>query len=82
MLISRFLGVSRDFECFVGVYVFVGVCGSTGYIPSAAKNAAGTKNAAGKSKLRETSEKRRMNKRLITHIRGPKNELIIAATRK
>jgi hypothetical protein len=31
MLISRFLVVSRDFECFVGVYVFVGVCSSTGY---------------------------------------------------
>jgi hypothetical protein len=30
MLISRFLVVSRDFECFVGVHVFVGVYGSTG----------------------------------------------------
>jgi hypothetical protein len=30
MLILRFLVVSRDFECFVGVYVFVGVYGSTG----------------------------------------------------
>jgi hypothetical protein len=30
MLISRFLVVSRDFDCFVGIYVFVGVYGCTG----------------------------------------------------
>jgi hypothetical protein len=31
MLISRFLVVSRDFDCFVGVYVFAGVYSSSGY---------------------------------------------------
>jgi hypothetical protein len=31
MLLSRFLIVSRDFDCSVGVHVFVGVYSNNGY---------------------------------------------------